>query len=289
MSKEPNKEAKFPWILLVSIAVALLFTCLYRSGGLTVLEPGGRIASLQKDLMITTTGLMMIVVIPVLIMTVFISWKYRFGNKKADYKPDWSHSTFAESIWWGLPCLIILALSVLTWIGTHDMDPFKPLEDKKKPLTIQVVSLQWKWLFLYPEYGIACVNELHFPENTPIRFVITSDAPMNSFWIPKMGSQIYAMPGMRTEVNLIADEKGNFRGSSANLSGEGFSKMVFTAVSESDADFQSWVEATKHSPNALTLDTYKKLAEPGESPVIPYTLEKDDLYDWIIMKYMMPH
>ncbi|MES2199779.1 MAG: ubiquinol oxidase subunit II [Chlamydiota bacterium] len=287
--KDPRKEPKFPLFTLISIGVVLLFTLFFCTGNLAVLDPKGWVAVQERDLMITTSALMMIVIIPVFILTVVIAWKYRSTNPKAKYAPGWHNSTLVECIWWGIPFVIITILSVLTWKGSHDLDPFKPLDSKVKPIEIQVVALQWKWLFIYPEYHIASVNELHFPEKTPINFTITADAPMNSFWIPKIGGQIYAMPGMRTELHLIADEVGQFRGSSANLSGMGFSGMTFLAISDTEEDFQKWTESVGHSTNTLTLDAYKELAKPSENnPVTTYNLEKEDLYDWIIMKYMMP-
>lgn len=288
MSEKPSSNPKFPLILLVSIGLTLVATLLYRSAPLVLLEPGGTIAAAEKTLLLKTTGWMLIVVIPVLIMTVAIAARYRKGNPKARYKPDWHSGVLAESLWWGIPCFIIAVLSVYTWIGSRDLDPFQPLRGEKEPMTIQVAALQWKWLFLYPEEGIASVNEVHFPENTPIRFIITADAPMNSFWIPKMGSQIYAMPGMRSEVNLIASEKGNFQGLSANLSGEGFAKMIFTAVSESESDFHTWVEKAKNSRDSLDFKNYEILAKPGESLPETYRLQEPDLFDRIINKFMMP-
>ncbi|MBS0628039.1 MAG: ubiquinol oxidase subunit II, partial [Verrucomicrobia bacterium] len=262
-TEDPPKEPKFPLFMLISLGVVLIFTLLYRNGSLVILDPSGWIASQEKDLMIITSALMLIVVVPVCILTVVIAWKYRSGNTKAKYTPDWHESTLAEVIWWGVPFVIITVLSILTWKGSHDLDPFKPLDSPKKPIEVQVVALQWKWLFIYPEYHIASVNELHIPENTPIHFCITADAPMNSFWIPKMGGQIYAMPGMKTELNLIADEIGIFRGSSANLSGTGFAGMVFSAISESEEDFQKWTQSSKE--NILDLDTYKALTKPSEN------------------------
>lgn len=289
MSIQPTKEPKFPLFTLISLGVVLLGTLLYNTGSIAVLNPKGWIASQEKDLMITTAALMLIVIIPVLILTVVIAWKYRSSNKKAKYAPDLNSGKLIECIWWGVPFIIIIILSVLTWKSTHELDPFKPLESTVKPIEIQVIALQWKWLFIYPEYQIASVNELHFPEKTPINFIITADAPMNSFWIPEIGGQIYAMPGMRTELHLIADEVGEFRGSSANLSGKGFAGMTFKAISDSEQDFQTWTESVKNSSNTLSLDTYKTLAKPSEdNPITTYILEKEDLYDWVIMKYMMP-
>lgn len=284
-----KKEHKFPLFTACSVAVVLIALTFLRISPITVLEPKGWVAEQQKNLMFSTAGLMLIVVIPVLILAYVIAWKYRAENKKARYEPNWDKSILLEAIWWGIPCIIIVLLSIFTWEYSHRLDPFKPLESDKKPITIQVVALQWKWLFLYPEYKIATVNAVHFPEKTPIHFEITADAPMNSFWIPSMGSQIYAMPGMKSQLHLIANEPGQFKGSSANLSGVGFSGMTFVAVSESEDGFAKWVEVSQQSKNNLTLESYQMLAEPSKNnPIATYALEKEDLYDWIVMKYMMP-
>lgn len=180
-------------------------------------------------------------------------------------------------------------MGILVWKSSHELDPFKPLESNRKPVRVQVVALQWKWLFIYPEQNIATVNFLQFPEQTPINFEITADAPMNSFWIPELGGQIYAMPGMKTKLHLIANEEGNFRGSSANLSGRGFAGMTFIAKASSQLEFEDWVESIRESSNFLNLREYNRLAEPSENnPVASYVLQKKDLYDWIVKKYMVP-
>lgn len=283
-----KKKYKALFFILLSLAVIVL-SIVYLSGiDIAVLNPKGMIAVKERNLLIKITLIMLIVVIPVFILTWVISWKYREGNK-AKYTPDWDKHLLSESVWWGLPCAIVLAMSILVWKSSHELDPFKPLESDKRPLRIQVVALQWKWLFIYPEQGIATVNFLQFPEKTPINFEITADAPMNSFWIPELGGQIYAMPGMKTKLHLIANEKGNFRGSSANLSGRGFAGMTFIAKASSPADFYRWVDSLNESSNFLNLAEYIRLAEPSENdPAVSYVLEKPDLYDWIVRRYTMP-
>ncbi len=271
-------------VVLIGMGIRYLFTL-----DIPVLQPKGIIGLQQKDLLVLSTWLMLIVVIPVFIMVGLFAWKYRATNKKASYKPDWDHSHIAEAIWWGIPCLIIIALSVITWKSTHDLDPYKPLVSNKKPLKIQVVALQWKWLFIYPEQKIATINFIQFPENTPIHFEITGQSPMNSFWIPQLGGQIFAMPGMNTELHLMADKEGEFRGCSANISGNGFAGMVFTAKASTDAEFEAWVGGVKKSSKGLTQQEYEKIAEPSEyDPVSLYVLKQDKLYDSILMKYMEP-
>ncbi|PWU15941.1 MAG: ubiquinol oxidase subunit II [Chlamydiae bacterium] len=283
-----KKKCKALFFILLSLSVVVLSLVYLSNADIAVLNPKGMIALKERNLFIKITLIMLIVVIPVFILTWVISWKYKEGNK-AKYTPDWDQHLLSESIWWGFPCAIVLAMSILVWKSTHELDPFKPIESIKRPLRIQVVALQWKWLFIYPEQGIATVNFLQFPEQTPINFEITADAPMNSFWIPELGGQIYAMPGMKSKLHLIANEKGSFRGSSANLSGRGFAGMTFVAKASSQTDFYQWIESINQSSNSLNLAEYTRLAEPSEDdPEIFYVLENQDLYDWIIHKYTMP-
>jgi cytochrome o ubiquinol oxidase subunit 2 len=284
-----KKKLKVAFLVLVSLAVLIQTALFLYTKNMAVLDPKGLIAFKERDLLYITTLLMLTVVVPVLVLTVVICCKYRAGNKKAKYNPDWDNSWVLELVWWGFPCIIVALLSVLTFRSCLDLDPFKPLESNVKPLRIQVVALQWKWLFIYPEQKIASINFVQFPEKTPINFEITADAPMNSFWIPQLGGQIYAMPGMNTKLHLIADEAGSYRGSSSNISGLGFAGMIFTAKATSEAEFNAWVRSTQRSSQALTLDLYDKIALPTEyDPISLYSLKDEALYDAIIMKYMMP-
>lgn len=285
-----KKRHKFALFLLILLAIVLTAVLYQYAANSEMINPKGLIALQQLYLMHISTLLMLIVVIPVFILTFAICWKFRSSNKEAPYTPYWNHDTTAEVIWWGFPFAIILVLSFVTWISSHQLDPFKPLsETTVKPIKIQVVALDWKWLFIYPEEKIATVNFFQFPEKTPLNFEITSDAPMNSFWIPQLGGQIYAMPGMRTKLHLIADEPGSFRGSSANLSGEGFSGMTFIAKSSSRDEFEKWVQSVKTSSEALGMGEYKLLVKPSAyNPDAFYALKDEDLFDQILMKYMMP-
>lgn len=282
------------FLLALLWGIALVFTGLLLAYVLApldiaVLHPKGWVGREQRDLLVIATLLMLLVVLPVFAITVWVVWKYRDGQKGAAYMPEWNHSTLLETIWWGAPFAIIAVLSVLTYKGCHKLDPFKPLVSDKKPLTIQVIALQWKWLFLYPEYGIATVNFLQFPEKVPLRFEITGDAPMNSFWIPDLGGQIYSMAGMKTKLHLIADRQGDFRGSSAHLSGEGFAGMVFTARSSSEEAFFAWVDSVKSQGSPFTLQTYEELTRPSSYlPAAVYQLEVPDLYERVVMRYMHP-
>lgn len=274
--------------VFLAVAVLTVLGLIFQySNEIAMLNPKGLIALKQRDLMLIATVLMLIVVIPVFIIITAVAVEYRLSNKKAQYTPDWDHNLTLESIWWGFPFAIVVILSFVAWESSHELDPFKPLESSKKPLTIQAVALQWKWLFIYPEQNIATINYVQIPSQTPISFEITADAPMNSLWIPELAGQIYAMPGMKTQLHLIADDIGNFRGSSANLSGEGYAGMTFVVKASSQADFDKWVQSVKSSPS-LGLKEYQYIAKPSSyNPAATFTLGKADLFDWIAMKPMM--
>jgi len=283
-----NRRLKIAFFLLVLFGIAAIALLFIFGDRIAVLNPQGMIGEKQRDLLFVATILMLIVVIPVFALTFGIAWKYR-AEKKSTYHPDWSHSFLAEAVWWGVPCLIIIVLGAYTWKGCHELDPFKPIESDRKPLTIQVVALQWKWLFIYPEQNIATVNFIQFPEQVPVNFEITSDAPMNSFWIPQLGGQVYAMPGMRSKLHLVANVPGDFRGASANISGAGFSGMTFIAKATSQEEFDQWVESVKESPSQLSKDEYIQLHKPSQyNPVAYYSSGETNLFNWIMMKYMSP-
>lgn len=289
MSPKPKHFKKF--VLLISVVIivefVLLFTFLTRGRTVAILQPAGTIAEQQRDLIIFASVLGLLVIIPVFVLLGFILWRYRDGNVKAKYRPNWDGSAKLETLWWGIPIFIILILAVVTWKTSHSLDPYRPLESTAKPLRIQVIALQWKWLFIYPEQQIASVNYLQIPEDTPINFEITSDAPMNSFWIPQLGGQVYAMSGMTTKLHLMADETGSYSGVSANISGEGFAGMKFTVDSTSKESFESWTEQVAGGSNELTQASYKKLAEPSSNePVTLFATSETGLYDSVIHRYM---
>lgn len=275
--------------LLVVAAVVAGVTVLLKGVNIDVLNPQGEIARKEHQLIIFTLLLSLVVVIPVFVMLIGFSLRYRESNKRAAYRPNWEGNRLLETVWWGIPCVIIVILGIVTWQSSHELDPYKDLDSSVAPVNVQVVALQWKWLFIYPDQQIATVNELIIPEKTPINFTITSDAPMNSFWIPSLGGQVYAMSGMSTKLRLMADKTGEYRGSSANVSGTGFADMNFLAKSRTKTDFDAWVQQTKSLDSGLDAATYKILAEPDvkERPLY-YSLKDTDLYDKIIMKYMMP-
>ncbi|KQN63128.1 cytochrome o ubiquinol oxidase subunit II [Erwinia sp. E602] len=257
-----------------------------------LLNPKGQVALEQRSLILTAFGLMMIVVIPAVLMAVVFAWKYRASNTNAKYSPNWSHSNKVEAVVWTVPILIIVFLGILTWKSTHALEPSKPLVHDAKPIEIEVVSLDWKWLFIYPEQGIATVNQIAFPANRPVSFKITSNTVMNSFFIPTLGSQIYAMAGMQTKLHLIANEPGTFDGISSNFSGRGFSGMKFKAIATPDeATFDQWVAKVKQSPDALaSMDDFKKVAAPSENnPVAYYSSVKPGLFSDVIGQFMTSH
>ncbi len=280
-----STRTKFILLLLIFISIAAAAFIFIGVTDIAVLNPKGWVGEKERDLLWIAVLLMSIVVIPVFILLFAIGWKYR-AEGKAKHTPDWDHSLLAECVWWGIPSLLLLILGIYTWKGCHELDPFRPLKAKNE-IKIQVVALQWKWLFIYPEQKIASVNYVQFPKETSVHFEITSDAPMNSFWIPDLGGQIYAMSGMRSELYLIANGLGQYRGSSANISGKGFASMTFTAESTSDADFASWVNSVKEMGKNLGLQEYKQLTAPSEyNPAAFYVLGDENLFDWIIKKYM---
>jgi cytochrome o ubiquinol oxidase subunit II len=275
-------------VLLAAISGALLLLTWYLSSqNVQVLNPKGAIGLEQRNLMIFTAILSIVVIVPVFSMAIFIALKYREDNSKSKYTPNWDGNKVIESIWWGIPVVLIIIIATVTWTTTHKLDPYKPIDSDKKSLTIQVVALDWKWLFIYPEQRIATVNIAQFPVDRSIDFEITADAPMNSFWIPQLGGQIYAMPGMTTHQHLAASEVGEYRGSSANISGEGFAGMKFIAKATSNEDFIKWIEQTKKSGNSLTSESYKELAKQSkDNPATYYGSVDTSLFTDILMKYM---
>lgn len=253
----------------------------------TLLNPKGLVAEKELALMFDVVLLMLIVAIAVFALAFSIAWRYRAGNKKAEYQPNWGHGALNELVWWAIPIEIVLVLGALTWTSTHDLDPGKALSVSGTPLTVQVVALPSTWLFIYPEQHIATVNQLTLPIKRPVTFKITSDAPMNSFWIPELGGQMYAMTGMSTELNVIADQSGTFEGRSANYSGEAFASMHFTATATSEADFYLWVESTQRSPLTLSSAAYEELRNsPAPEAPLHYGRVAEHLYDTIVMKFM---
>jgi cytochrome o ubiquinol oxidase subunit 2 len=272
--------------LLAGIAIGL--AVLAGGCGLTqapILDPKGPIALAERDILFRALAIMMIVVVPVFAMTLWFAWRYRASNKRARYEPDWT-SAKVDAVIWIVPALIVITLGVHVWLSTHELDPYKPLPSSAKPLDIQVVAQDWKWLFIYPAQGVAAVNELAFPSEVPVRLKITSDTVMNSFFIPALAGQIYAMAGMRTQLNLRANEPGRFVGRNTQYSGRGFADQHFAAVAMTAAEFEAWVMRVGQSPHKLDATTYAELAKPSAAhPVVHYSAVESGLFDGIIRKY----
>jgi len=251
-----------------------------------LLNPKGPIGEAERSVILIAIALMLIVVIPVFVMTIWFSWKYRASNTNADYTPKWSYSGKLDLFIWMIPLAIITALAILVWVETHHLNPYKPLHSKADPVHIQAVSLDWKWLFIYPDQDIASINELVFPVHVPLSFRITSDTVMTSFFIPQLGSQIYAMAGMQTRLHLMADEPGVYRGQNQQFSGRGFARMRFKAKAVSPEAFREWISKAKKSKNNLDSARYKKIQKPSMGyPVTYYSSVEDRLFDHIIKKY----
>ena len=265
---------------------------------MVVMNPSGDIAKQQAQLVVASTLLMLLIIVPVIVLTLLFAWRYRKNNTKARYEPDWDHSTQLELVIWGAPLLIIIALGLLTWISTHLLDPFRPLQriDENrplaanvKPLEVQVVALDWKWLFIYPEQGVATVNELVTPVDVPINFKISASTVMNSFYIPALAGQIYAMPGMETQLHAVMNKPGVYEGFSANYSGAGFSHMRFKYHGVSEADFKAWVQKTKAAGGELGRDGYLALEKPSErEPVRRYGAVAPGLFKAVVNRCVDP-
>ena len=270
-------------------ALALLIALWLASGQQTfdLFQTRGQIANRERTLLIFSMLLAALVLVPVYYMLYTFAWRYKTGHDHK-YSPNWDTDKKYETIWWGIPIAIITVLAVVTWVTSHSLDPYKPLNDDRQHLKVQVIALQYKWLFLYPDQEVASVNKLVIPNKWPIELDITSDAPMNSFWVPQLSGQIYAMPGMSTKLHLDAQQRGTFKGMSSNISGADFSKMNFTVESVGIEDFKTWVTNAKQGGH-FTADSYTKLAKPGGAQPVTYHLHDKSIYDNAIMKYMGGH
>ena len=257
-----------------------------------VLHPAGDVALQQRDLIIASTGLMLLIVLPVMAATALFAWRYRQSNTRATYTPEWSHSTQLEVLIWAGPLAIVVALGALTWISTHVLDPYRPIARlgpgrpvlaAARPLDVEVVALDWKWLFIYPQYGVATVNELAAPVDRPINFKITSSSVMNSFFVPTLAGQIYAMPGMETQMHAVADRPVESTGFSSNYSGSGFSDMRFAFHGLAPGDFDRWIAGVRAGGGDLDRARYAQLVQPSErAPVQHFAAVAPTLYPAIL-------
>jgi cytochrome o ubiquinol oxidase subunit II len=235
-----------------------------------VLAPHGPIGSAELTLLYNATAIMLAVVIPVILLTIGFAWWFRSSNVRAQYLPTWEYSGRIEMIVWSIPTLVVVFLGGIAWISSHDLDPPRAISASTAPLEIDVVSLDWKWLFIYPNDGVASVNRLIIPVGQPVRFRLTSATVMNSFFVPELGSQIYTMPGMTTQLNLQADQAGTYKGFSAQFSGDGFSDMRFDVAALPADQFEGWIASTKGQGRTLDPAAYATLAQPSEA-VAPAT------------------
>lgn len=290
--KLPCSIARFRPLVLLGL-VPLLAGC-----NLVVLDPAGDVARQQGNLILISTALMLLIIVPVMILTVVFAWRYRAANKEATYKPDWDHSTQLELVIWSAPLLIIICLGALTWVATHLLDPYRPLARTApgqavaagiEPVEVQVVALDWKWLFIYPGEGVATVNELVLPVDRPVRFDITSSNMMNTFYVPTLAGMIYAMPGMRSQLHAVLDREVESHGYSANYSGAGFTHMRFRFEGVDDAGFDDWVQRVRSSGNAFDLPAYRELLKPSERvPVMHFGSIDPDLFRRTVERCIEP-
>ena len=286
---------------LAKLSAALSAALLVGGCDMVLMAPSGDVAVQQRNLLVASVGLMLIIILPVMALTLLFAWHYRASNREAVYDPDFHHSTALEVVIWTVPLLIVVALGALTWMGTHLLDPYRPigrisavkpiLQGQKatearqtiEPLEVQVVAMDWKWLFFYPKQGIATVNELAAPVDVPIRFRLTSQAVMNSFFVPALAGQIYAMPGMETKLHAVINRAGTYKGFSANYSGAGFSRMHFAFHGLDQAGFDAWVAKAKEGGETLDRARYAELEKPSEAePARRFAGYEPGLYEAIL-------
>jgi cytochrome o ubiquinol oxidase subunit 2 len=254
-----------------------------------VLDPQGVIGIAEKTILIDSLAIMLAIVIPTIAATLAFAWWFRASNARARYLPDWEYSGRIELIVWSIPLLVIMLLGGVAWIGSHDLDPAKPLESKTPPLEIQGVSLDWKWLFVYPKEGVAAVNQLVIPAGVPVHFSLTSASVMNAFFVAQLGSMIYTMNGMTTQLNLQAEAPGTFHGISSHYSGDGFSDMHFDVRAVPAEQFAAWIEETRHTGPTLDAASYEALAKQSMNAA-PFTFRAVDpgLFHEIVTQKLPP-
>jgi cytochrome o ubiquinol oxidase subunit 2 len=252
------------------LAVALIGAAMLGGCSEGVLDPKGPIAAADRQILLNALGIMLAIVIPVILATLGVAYWFRASNERARYRPNFEYSGRLELLVWSIPAMTVFLVGGVAWVGSHDLSPRKPIVSTVKPLRVQVASLDWKWLFIYPDEGVASVNYLAIPVGTPVSFELTSSGVMNSFFVPQLGSQIYTMAGMTTRLQLQADQPGNYRGMSAQFSGDGFADMHFNVEAVAPEKFLEWVGATRNVGVELNAATYAELAKPSER-VVPFT------------------
>jgi cytochrome o ubiquinol oxidase subunit 2 len=294
---DPGRPLR-PIAALVRATLAIGLVALLGGCDMVVMNPMGDVALQQRNLVIVATVLMLAIVIPVIALVVLFAWRYRATNEDASYAPDWDHSTQLELVIWSAPLLIVICLGAVTWTGTHLLDPYRPIEriakgrpiaKNVKPLEVQVVALDWKWLFIYPEYGFATVNELAAPVDRPIHFRLTASSVMNAFYVPTLAGMIYAMPSMETQLHAVINRPGDYAGFSSNYSGAGFSGMRFRFHGLDDAGFAAWVARNRAAGGALTRARYIALEKPTEKvPVMRFASVDTGLFDATVNQCVRP-
>jgi cytochrome o ubiquinol oxidase subunit II len=248
-----------------------------------ILDPQGPTASAERLLLINCTAIMLVVVVPVILATLGFAWWYRASNARARRSEDVAYEGRIDFVVWSIPALVVILLGGVNWIGSHQLDPRAPIAANAKPIEVDVASLDWKWLFIYPDQGIAAVNQLVIPAGTPVRFRLTSGTVMNSFFVPQLGSQIYTMPGMTTHLNLLANKPGEYGGFSANFSGDGFADMRFTVSAVTADEFSAWVARVRSAGSALDIPGYAALAKPSQAvPPTTYRAVDPTLFERIV-------
>jgi cytochrome o ubiquinol oxidase subunit 2 len=269
---------------IVLIGLALLAGC---TEG--VLDPKGPVAVAERQILFNALGIMLAIVIPTILATLGVAAWFRASNKRARYLPDFEYSGRLELLVWAIPAMTVILVGGVAWVGAHDLDPHKLLESEAKPVRVQVVSLDWKWLFIYPEQGIATVNQLTIPVGTPVSFELTSSGVMNSFFVPQLGSQIYTMAGMVTRLHLQADHPGTYRGLSAQYSGDGFADMRFAVKAVPAEEFTRWIDGARSAGPVLDAQAYADLAKPSQA-IAPFTYRAiaPDLFNGIVTSAMQP-
>src|ERR1700722_2829298 len=282
VTRTPSASAM--WLRAISLTSAAILMASCNEG---VLDPRGAVGKAERVILYDSTAIMLAVVIPVIVLTLVFAWWFRARNSRARYRPDWEYSGRIEMIIWSIPALIILFLGGIAWTGSHDLDPPLPLADSTPPLDVEVISLDWRWLFIYPHEGIASLNRLVVPAGVPLRFRLTSTTVMNSFFVPQLGSQIYTMPNMVTQLNLEAAQPAIFEGLSAQFSGDGFSDMRFDLVAMEPKAFESWVDTTKAQGGVLDAGTFKELERPAKADgAQTYAQVSEGLFDSISSGHM---
>ncbi len=270
--------------------VILIGWILLHNYNFAVLNPEGIIAVQERQLMFIALIMMSIVIVPVFIFAIFVAIKYRESNSEAKYLPEWDHNHGIQIFWWAFTIFMVSTMGFINWNYTHRLDPSQSIASINQPLTVQVIALRWKWLFVYPKLGIASLNLLEIPEKTPVQFELTADqSPMTSFWIPQLGGQIYAMSGMSTQTHLMANTTGQFYGTDTEINGKGFSEMKFITISVSQTEFNKWVYNVKQNSIELNRSVFNQLTQPTEnvSP-ITYSSPVNNLFTSVIMNYMAP-